>query len=209
MIDSIIFDLDGTLWDSTEGVCKVWQEVLDKREDIGLNVTVELFRSVMGLSFDEIAKRFFPDLDEEERMNILDECSARECDYLSEYGGKLFEDIENTLGELSKKYKLFIVSNCQKGYIESFLKAHKLENYFIDFECPGNTGLHKGENNKLIIDRNKLTNPIYIGDTQGDANSAKFAGIPFVYAKYGFGNVDEYDYSIESFKDLLEHDILK
>lgn len=209
MIDSIIFDLDGTLWDSTEGVCKEWQEVLDKREDIGLNVTVELFRSVMGLSFDEIAKRLFPDLDEEQRMNLLDECSAGECDYLSEHGGKLFEDIENTLEKLSEKYKLFIVSNCQKGYIESFLKAHKLEKYFIDFECPGNTGLHKGENNKLIIDRNKLTNPIYIGDTQGDANSAKFAGIPFVYAKYGFGNVDEYDYSIESFKDLLEHDILK
>ncbi|HBG8137819.1 TPA: HAD family hydrolase, partial [Clostridioides difficile] len=130
-------------------------------------------------------------------------------EYLSENGAKLFDDIENTLKLLSKKYKLFIVSNCQAGYIESFLKAHKLEQYFVDFECPGNTGLHKGENNKLIIERNKLKNPIYIGDTQGDANSAKFAGIPFIYAKYGFGNVDVYDYFIDSFKDLLEHDILK
>ncbi|HBH2837482.1 TPA: HAD family hydrolase, partial [Clostridioides difficile] len=43
----------------------------------------------------------------------------------------------------------------------------------------------------------------------GDANSAKFVGIPFIYAKYGFGNVDVYDYFIDSFKDLLEHDILK
>ncbi|HBF9966074.1 TPA: HAD family hydrolase, partial [Clostridioides difficile] len=164
---------------------------------------------LMGLSFEEIANRLFPNLSEEERMNLLNECSLKECDYLSENGAKLFDDIEDTLKLLSKKYKLFIVSNCQAGYIESFLKAHKLEQYFIDFECPGNTGLHKGENNKLIIERNKLINPIYVGDTQGDANSAKFVGIPFIYAKYGFGNVDVYDYFIDSFKDLLEHDILK
>lgn len=208
MVDSIIFDLDGTLWDSTEEVCKVWQDVLSKHKEIELSVTKDLFRSLMGLSFEEIANRLFPNLSEEERMNLLNECSLKECDYLSENGAKLFDDIEDTLKLLSKKYKLFIVSNCQAGYIESFLKAHKLEQYFIDFECPGNTGLHKGENNKLIIERNKLINPIYVGDTQGDANSAKFVGIPFIYAKYGFGNVDVYDYFIDSFKDLLEHDIL-
>ncbi|HEK9004419.1 TPA: HAD family hydrolase, partial [Clostridioides difficile] len=193
----------------TEEVCKVWQDVLSEHKEIELSVTKDLFRSLMGLSFEEIANRLFPNLSEEERMNLLNECSLKECDYLSENGAKLFDDIEDTLKLLSKKYKLFIVSNCQAGYIESFLKAHKLEQYFIDFECPGNTGLHKGENNKLIIERNKLINPIYVGDTQGDANSAKFVGIPFIYAKYGFGNVDAYDYFIDSFKDLLEHDILK
>lgn len=37
-----------------------------------------------------------------------------------------------------------------------FFKAHKLDKYFIDYECPGRTGLPKGENIKLIVERNNL-----------------------------------------------------
>ena len=108
-----------------------------------------------------------------------------------------------SIKKLSKKYKLFIVSNCQDGYIQCFFKAHKLEKYFIDIECSGVTGLSKGENNKLIIERNHLKNPVYVGDTAGDRESAIVANIPFVYARYGFGNVDDYDYVIDNFEEIL------
>lgn len=106
------------------------------------------------------------------------------------------------LESLSQKYKLFIVSNCQEGYIEAFYNYHQLETYFIDYENPGRTGLSKGENIKLIIERNQLKSPVYIGDTLGDQQAAKAAGIPFVYANYGFGEVEEYDYIIHSLREL-------
>ena len=48
-----------------------------------------------------------------------------------------------------------------------------------------------------------MKNPIYIGDTEGDMKAAKIADIPFVYAKYGFGSVLNYDYSINSFDELI------
>ena len=204
MVDSIIFDLDGTLWDSTEEVCKVWQDVLSKHKEIELSVTKDLFRSLMGLSFEEIANRLFPNLSEEERMNLLNECSLKECDYLSENGAKLFDDIEDTLKLLSKKYKLFIVSNCQPGYIEAFLDYYNLNKYFEDHECPKSAEIVKSDNIKLIKNRNNLKNPVYVGDTQGDANATKDAGLEFVFASYGFGNVDEYQYKIEKIEDLLE-----
>ena len=86
---------------------------------------------------------------------------------------------------------------------ETFYKYHKLENYFLDYENPGRTGLSKGENIKLIIDRSNLLKPVYVGDTESDLKASKYAGIPFVYAKYGFGDVNEYDLSIEKFDDLL------
>ena len=98
--------------------------------------------------------------------------------------------MENVLAELSQKYELFIVSNCQSGYIETFLQYHKLERYFTDYECPGGTGREKGENIRIVIDRNNLEKAVYIGDTQGDYESAVFAGIPFIHAAYGFGNVE-------------------
>ncbi len=74
----------------------------------------------------------------------------------------------------------------------------------MDFENPGRTGLSKGENIKMLIERTNLSNPIYVGDTEGDYNAAQNAGIPFVYAKYGFGQVSEYDEVIKTFDDLLK-----
>ena len=62
----------------------------------------------------------------------------------------------------------------------------------------------KSDNIKLIKNRNNLKNPVYVGDTQGDANATKDAGLEFVFASYGFGNVDEYQYKIEKIEDLLE-----
>ena len=124
------------------------------------------------------------------KMKIMNERYKLEYEYLSEHGATLYNKLEDTLERLSKKYKLFIVSNCQDGYIESFFKSHKLEKYFIDYECPGRTGLAKAENIKLIVERNNLKNPVYVGDTQGDAKAAKDANIPFIYANYGFGDVN-------------------
>ncbi len=45
---------------------------------------------------------------------------------------------------------------------------------------------------------------MYVGDTQGDRNAARLAGIPFVYASYGFGNVEDYDYKIDRFPELVD-----
>ena len=201
-IDSIIFDLDGTLWDSIEEISKTWSLVLSKYDYERKEVTVEDLQICMGKQLDEIGEILLPKLSIELRRKIMHECCTLENEYLGNYGGKLYENVEETLKELSKKYKLFIVSNCQDGYIECFFKAHKLDKYFTDYECPGRTGLSKGENNKLIIERNNLKNPVYVGDTEGDAESAKAAGIPFVFAKYGFGNVKEYQYAINKFEDL-------
>ena len=202
--DGIIFDLDGTLWDSTAEVAKTWTSVIAKYNLNRKEVTVEDLKPCMGKLLDEIASILLPELDPKKQMQVIKECCEYENEYLGEYGATLYDKLEDTLKELSKNHKLFIVSNCQDGYIECFFKAHKLDKYFIDYECPGRTGLPKGENIKLIVERNNLKNPIYVGDTQGDANAAKLANVPFIFAKYGFGNVDEFFNSIESFDELLE-----
>lgn len=202
-IDSIIFDLDGTLWNSIEGICITWERILTNYPNVTRVVTPKDIEECMGFQINEIGKKLFPDLNGDVQIKLLKECCDAELIYLGEHGGMLFPKLEETLEKLAERYKLFIVSNCQDGYIQCFFKAHKLNKYFTDFECSGVTGLSKGENNKIIIERNKLENPIYVGDTNVDAESAKAVGIPFVYARYGFGNVEEYDYSIDNFEELL------
>ncbi len=202
MIDSILFDLDGTLWDSTEIVAEAWNEVLAKEPKIDLTLTAGDLKKLFGRPLPVIASMLFTELPEKEQLDLMDRCCHQEHIALSQKCGILFPELENTLKILQKKYKLFIVSNCEAGYIETFLEASGLASYFTDFECPGNSGLSKGENNKLVIERNHLKSPIYLGDTQGDADAAAYAGIPFIFAKYGFGSVDNYKYSINTFAEL-------
>ena len=99
---------------------------------------------------------------------------------------------------------LYIVSNCQKGYIEAFLSYYKLNEYFIDFESAGNTGNNKADNIKLVMERNGLNDAIYVGDTIGDYNASVENKILFVYAKYGFGKIGNSTYKINEFKELLK-----
>ena len=201
--DGIIFDLDGTLWDSTAEVAKTWTSVIAKYNLNRKEVTVEDLKPCMGKLLDEIASILLPELDPKKQMQVIKECCEYENKYLGEYGATLYDKLEDTLKELSKNHKLFIVSNCQDGYIECFFKAHKLDKYFIDYECPGRTGLAKAENIKLVVERNNLKNPVYRGDTQGDANAAKAANVPFIYAEYGFGDVESFEEKIKSIEDLL------
>lgn len=206
-VDSIIFDLDGTLWDSIEGASLAWKEVLANYPNIKKVITKKDIQSCMGLQIAPIGEKLFPDLSQDMQMQLMNEYCETEQVYLGEHGGILYPNLEETLKKLSKHYKLFLVSNCNDGYIQCFFKSHKLDKYFIDFECSGVTGLSKGENNKLIIKRNNLKNPVYVGDTISDAESAKVAGIPFVYARYGFGQVEKYDYVIDNFEELLKLDL--
>ncbi len=205
MKKGIIFDLDGTLWDSASVVVQGFNDEIKLHSDTDYVLTEEILKSQMGKTAPQIAKVFFPDLKEERALELMALCAKREREYLAERGGKLFDKLEETLIELKNKgYLLYIISNCECGYIETFMRVHKLEKYFEDTECHENTGLSKGENIKLMIERNSIDKAIYVGDTQGDCDATRFAGIPFVFADYGFGNAENPDYTIYKFEEIIE-----
>lgn len=203
MIDSIIFDLDGTLWDSGYRVREAWNEAVAE-EGYEFVLSKEDVDGIMGLSIPQVAEHIFAMLPAEERMPLLRKCLDREVEVLRTRGGSLMEGLEEILKILHKKYRLFIVSNCQDGYVQTFLEAHHMEEYFEDFKCAGDTGLTKGESNVQLIQERSLKNAVYVGDTKGDRDSAIYAGIAFIYAKYGFGEVEDYQYGIDCLAQLPE-----
>lgn len=178
----IIFDMDGTLWDSAEGVAKAWSKVVSERYTDQRVITKEEIQSVMGLTMDKLAQALFPELDEEKRMNLLQICGEDENEYLRHHGGILYDDLEDTLKALKEKYPLYIVSNCQSGYIEAFLEYYDFGSYFEDIECYGNNGLKKGDNIRKVVERNGLTEAVYVGDIQGDYDASREAGVKFIHA---------------------------
>jgi len=136
VIEMIIFDLDGTLWNTEDVSYEVIKEVV-KKYDFLQEITKETVAKTMGCTFTETAEMFMPYLEEEKREEILREMLDLTAEKLTIVGGNLYEGLEEVLIELKKKYKLAIVSNCAAGYIESFLNSSNLKNYFVDFAAAG------------------------------------------------------------------------
>ena len=202
--DSIIFDLDGTLWSTVDSAVRCLSVIKSKHQDILQDLSSEDVRKAMGLPFEEGAKVYYGYLEKEKMMQYAKEAFVLNTENLQKHGGTLYPNVYETMKQLSKNFRLCIVSNCLEGYIEAFLKNHHLEEYFCDYESHGKTGLSKDKNIQLVMQRNNLKNSIYVGDTIGDKNAADEAGIPFAYASYGFGEVLEYDYKLEDIADLLK-----
>lgn len=199
---AIIFDLDGTLWDSTKTICEIWNSVIEQETKKPSALTQQDICALMGKTMEDIAAALFPHDTKSEQARLIGLCGEAENEYLAQQGATLYEGLEDTLRTLSLDHRLFIVSNCQEGYIQAFLEAHKLEQYFTDFEMSGRTGKPKWNNIRLIMERNGITEAVYVGDTDGDQKAARLAGIPFIHAAYGFGSVSDPDGVIHSVREL-------
>jgi len=205
-----LFDVDGTLWDSARAVTDSWNEVLKARRGSG-TLTVDDMHGFMGHTMDEIAARISPDADPLEQKEIMEACMRHEIDYLESHSGCFYPGVLKTLRALFESGKeLYIVSNCQEGYIESLLEAGNLssgeDGVIRDFICYGETRRPKGENIELILERNELSpeEAAYIGDTEMDQAAAEEAGVDFYHVSYGFGRVHGALRELDSLEELLE-----
>lgn len=203
MFDGLLFDLDGTLWDSVDSICRSWNCALERMapQYAGL-VTRPRLIDCMGMLLPDIVKKLLPGADLQQLAPAMEAMMEEENAYVAVHGGILYPKVPETLEILARDYPLFIVSNCQDGYIEAFFQAHGLGKFFTDYENPGRTGRPKGDNIALVVQRNGLKKPLYIGDTQGDCNAATQAGVPFLHAAYGFGHIDHEVPHVDAFGDI-------
>ncbi|MDB5109201.1 MAG: gph [Mucilaginibacter sp.] len=203
--DSIIFDLDGTLWDSTGNVAKAWQKAKEQVDYVTDDFSQQTIRSITGMTYKAIFEKLVPYLTEEKRNEFKALAAKYELEILHNEGGELYPELEETLKYLLTKYKLYIVSNCQNGYIEVFFKISGMNHYFSGHQCYGTKSQPKAENIKDIINDHNLKAPVYVGDTMGDYDAATKAGVPFIFAAYGFGEVNEDQIAtIQQFKELAD-----
>jgi phosphoglycolate phosphatase len=200
-IDSVIFDLDGTLWDATTPVFQAWSAIAERS---GYKINAADMQGVMGLQLGPIGHILFPELADDKAMTLMKEACRYENELITKNGGRLFDGTEEMLKTLSAKYPLFIVSNCEDGYLKAFFDYHKLDMYFTDCIYSGDKKATKGENIAGLVKKHSLKSPIYVGDTQGDYDAASFASVPFVLAAYGFGRVSARVPEIASPLELVE-----
>lgn len=203
-LDGIIFDVDGTLWDATDSIVESWNLAIAEHTDLKLRMTAEFMQTLFGKTMTEIADAAFPMLTKEERTRVIELCFTYENRHLETHPGNVYDGVAEVFETLAAKTDLFIVSNCQCGYVEVFLKSSGLDRYIKDHLCFGDTCVSKGKTLRILMEKNHLTDVVYIGDTLGDANACREAEIPFIFAEYGFGSVPDAKWQIHKITELTK-----
>ena len=202
--ETLILDIDGTLWDSRALVAEGYNIQLKEEGLAHLCVTAEELKPLFGKVLEEIADILFVSIPVPQRYELMARCMKTENLHMHNDPCHIgYPGIRETVEKLAKKYRLFIVSNSERGYPELCMEKLGLTPYIEGHLCYGDTGTTKGQTIRTLIERHNIGGCVYVGDTQGDYEATLEAGVPFIWASYGFGTPSGFDAKIEKFEDLL------
>ena len=203
--ESIIFDVDGTLWDSRALLAGAYNDQL-REENINLVVDEVMLRPLFGRTMTALADGLFPMIPAPERYGLMDRCIVKMDEHLEKYAGPQigYPELRSTMEVLAKKHRLFIVSNGQSGYPQMAAKKLGLEDLIEGYLSFGDTGKSKGQTLKILMEQHNIQNAAYVGDTQGDLEATQEAGIAFIWTSFGFGTPERYDLKVDTFSQLKE-----
>jgi len=202
--ESLIFDIDGTLWDSRALVAEGYNIQLEREGLEHLFVNADILKPLFGKTMTEIADVLLASIDPAERYDLMERCMATENEFLFHNPCQIgYPGVSETIAKLAKTYRLFIVSNSQKGYPELCIDKLGLTPYIEGHMCFGDTGTGKGQTILTLMKKHGISSAVYIGDTQGDSDACREAGLPFIFCTYGLGQTDNYDAKIDSISDLI------
>lgn len=185
MIDTILFDFDGTLVDTNNVIIQSWQHTFrtleDREEDV--DVLVPTF----GETLDFTMRKFFPGRPVGEAIEVYRDFQRHNFLDLIE----IFPGVADMLEEVKTRgYKTGIVTSRLIGTTMSALEKFNIQGYFDTIITPEETTKHKPDPEPLLVTLDKLGSrpeeSALVGDTRFDIGCANNAGALSVLVGWTF-----------------------
>jgi len=205
LLQAVLFDLDGTIIDSYPGIQKAFDNAYRKLYSVENKISIKPF---IGPPIPVILAKVNGETDErktEEFVKVFKNSYDTQDFKLS----VLYDGMKELLENLSNRgIKLFIVTNKRQKPTELITKYLNIEHYFCALYCiDSNHGYSsKAEMVKDILKAERLSSDkcVLIGDTYQDEVSAKPNNITFIYAEYGYGDLQKTNITITQPLDTLK-----
>lgn len=187
--ESILFDLDGTLTDSGEGITK---SVVYAFNQMGLKPPAEAdLRLFIGPPLAQMFPRFGVP---EERVDEAIRYFRQRYQGPGKFENRPYEGIEVLLADLRKAgLKLYVATSKPENTAVEILDHFHLDHYFD--EIAGATESHKRETKQAVIayllKKAHAEKCIMIGDTIYDVKGARALGLPCIGVSWGYGSTEE------------------
>lgn len=202
--DSIIFDLDGTLWNASIACAKGWNAALAKHGRNDIVISPQDMKLVAGKPFMDCVRTLIPGISAEFHADLIEAIDSGEKNTVEAEGGIAFEGVIDGIRDLAEWCPLFLVSNCQDWYLAAFWKHIAVASFFRASDCHGRSGVSKAEMIRSMATEYELLSPIYIGDTEGDERASRSAEVGFGHVEYGFGKARSPDVKFQSFSAIVD-----
>ena len=202
--DSLIFDMDGTLWDNVDTYVISWNNGLQRRGYLK-QVSRDNILGLMGKEARVMLQSILPGATTNEQDLLFDAVIEEYQKLLDDMNPFIYEEVQTGLQQLSERYPLFLLSNCEEGGLVNFMRHTKTTPLFLDYMEHGMNQQPKHHNLRLLMEKHGLKAPVYIGDTDADSYQSMLAGVPFIFVSYGFGVTDNYMLKFDSFTALKSY----
>lgn len=203
---AIVFDWDGTLFDSISSCWEVYQEVFDEFK-------------IPRIALEQFREEFIGDYHEYYLFKGIKENDLRKVDELwrrlfSKKKVSLFSHVHSTLKQLhERKVKIALVSNGDGARIREELKQHRIFSFFNAIVTSDDVKQFKPSPNGIIIALKRLgvkkNEVLYVGDSEDDVRAGKRAGIKTAGVLSGLHSRERLekakpDFILEKTEEVLE-----
>ncbi|AIQ63354.1 haloacid dehalogenase [Paenibacillus stellifer] len=211
--EAIIFDMDGTLFQTESLLLPAYHKMFDILREEGLysgpTPPEERILSGLGQLLSEIWKNVMPDVDEAVHRRADEILLKLEIEGLKAGISTLYPGVEGTLRKLKERgVRLFVCSNGLEDYIHSIVTVHRLQDVFEGLYSAGGQGTStKVQLLRLLLDHFGIGKAWMVGDRSSDVQAGKENGQTVIGCGYaGFGRDEELkgsDVIISSFDELI------
>ncbi|MFC7686567.1 HAD hydrolase-like protein [Ureibacillus sp. GCM10028918] len=209
MNQAIIFDMDGTLFQTNKILEPALEATFDVLRENGLwdDVTpINKYREIMGVPLSVVWETLCPDFSQDDREQSNELFQEKLNEMIRRKKGALYPHVVMTLQSLSTKYFLFVASNGYEEYLQTIVDTYDLHHYFkniysIQLIPSGN----KSELVKKVVEENDLAKAWVVGDRLSDFKAAKDNALTSIGVNFDFAQLDELkqaDIVINDMKEL-------
>lgn len=189
---NIMFDVDGTIFDTVEGVSASILYALEKMGEKPL--PAETLRKFIGPPLIDGFMQFAGF--SEEKANTAIAYYREFYTPKGVYMAKLYDGIESLFSDLYNAGKnLFVISSKPTVFVQKLFAKYSIDKYFKDIAEVrfDNCEISKADLIESVIKKYGLdiSDTVMIGDRKFDIDGAKEIGVRSIGVTYGFGSRDE------------------
>ncbi|SFD33705.1 Phosphoglycolate phosphatase, HAD superfamily [Bacillus sp. 491mf] len=209
MLQSLIFDMDGTLFQTEKILELSLDDTFNHLRSLRLWDTVtpiDTYREIMGVPLPKVWEALLPNHSSEVRAQTDAYFLERLIENIRSGKGALYPNVEEVFSYLKENnYSIYIASNGLTEYLQAIVSYYNLNNWVTEtFSIQQIQTLDKGDLVKTIIEKYDIKKAAVVGDRLSDINAAKDNALIAIGCNFDFAQEEELAQADFVINDLME-----
>ncbi|RFU65067.1 HAD family hydrolase [Peribacillus glennii] len=209
MLQSLIFDMDGTLFQTDKILELSLDEAFNNLRSLNEwngPTPIEKYRKIMGVPLPRVWEILMPNDSYEVRKQTDAFFLASLLDNISKGKGALYPNVQEVFNFIkANNCSIYIASNGLSEYLNAIVSHYHLEAWVTEtFSIQQIQSMNKSDLIKIIIQKYNIKHAAVVGDRLSDIKAAKDNGLVSIGCNFDFSQEDELAQADIVIDDLIE-----